>query len=132
MRERPAPFFIFNYKNKTMATTLSLNPAKTNVDAARPDPEAIAAHDLANAILISNLAKSEESSAAPAAPTPAAPGNPFSEMIGKRAWIVAVHGDMVNLHTNERFTSDPKKTTIDQFLASQLEAKKMVLHVEEE
>ena len=49
----------------------------------------------------------------------------------KRVWVVAVHGKMVNLLTAEAVGKDPKKVKIDQFYINQLDAGKMVLHVDE-
>lgn len=141
MRERPAPFFHLQHQIKM--TTLTLNPGKVK-------PEELAAAEAAaaeGAAVTKGLAAAvAEAEAAKAAPAEAAkvppkadkveaapaPLNPFTGLVGKRAWLRAVHGDMVNLHTNERFTTDPKKAKIDTFIASQLEAGKMELHVEEE
>ena len=109
-------------------TTLTLNPGKVvNESLAAAVAEAEAAKAADPAVSAAKVpAKADKVEAAPA------PVNPFTLLLGKRAWLRAVHGDMVNLHTNERFTTDPKKAKIDEFIASQLEAGKMELHVEEE
>lgn len=105
-----------------MTKTLSLpNPDTTNPSAAAPD----ATEDKAKAPTV-----------APAEPVvaeqPAAKAPPdHSALLGKRTWVVAVYGDMVNLLTAEVVGTDPKKVKIDQFHINQLDAGKMALHIDE-
>lgn len=45
----------------------------------------------------------------------------------KKAYVRTVQGEMVHLHTSVRFTTDPKKVEIDQFVQAQLDAGKLML-----
>jgi hypothetical protein len=40
-------------------------------------------------------------------------------------WVRAVYGEMLHLYTNVRFTKDPKKVELDDFLNAQIEAGKL-------
>lgn len=91
------------------------NPKRTPTKIAEPD-EAVAPDAAAEGV----------------APDAAAYTNPFAGMIGSKRWLIAVHGEMVNLHTSERFNGYPKKARVDEFIASQLEAGKMALHIDDE
>lgn len=121
-----------------MATTLTLKPG--NTPAADPTPQTmetvLAELAAAQAALITSRAETAEavSKAAPAAETPVEKTEPsqYAALMGKRTWLKAVHGDMINLHTGEAFTTDPKKSTVDQFILNQLDAGKMAVHVEED
>lgn len=129
-----------------MATTLTLKPGNTADQAPQTLESVLAQLDAmqttatqqaeANKALGDELEASKaETAAAKLAPAvepakePEAPSQ-YADLMGKRAWLVAVHGDMVNLHTGERLTSDPKKTSVDQFYLNQLDAGKVALHIE--
>lgn len=65
-------------------------------------------------------------------PTPAAPdtkveGSAPETSKLQKAYVAAVHGDMLHLFTNVWFTKDPKKVEIDQFVQAQLDAGKLVI-----
>lgn len=72
----------------------------------------------------------DTSAPAATAEQPPAPALDFSHLLGKKAWVKTVFGDMTNLLTSQVFTAAPKKAPIDQFMVNQLEAGKMVLHVD--
>lgn len=47
--------------------------------------------------------------------------------VGDKAYIVAVYGRMVHLHSNEEFSERPVKVVIDDFTAAQLNAGKLAI-----
>lgn len=139
MRKQPAPFSIPNSKIK-MSTTLTLKPENTPAAGPAAGPAAqtlervLAELAAAQAALVTSQAETAEAvaKAAPATETPVEKPEPskFAPLMGKRTWLKTVHGDMTNLHTNEVFTTDPKKATVDQFILNQLDAGKIEVHVE--
>lgn len=65
----------------------------------------------------------------PGAPTEKAPQPDALQTTnprGQKIWVTTVYGPMTNLHNNEVFTREPKRTIADDFILAQLEAGKML------
>lgn len=63
--------------------------------------------------------------AAPATAVPADPSASAATAAPKKAFVVAVHGNMLHLFTNVWFTTDPKKVELDDFVRCQIDAGKL-------
>jgi len=55
---------------------------------------------------------------------------PKTETKAKKVLVVAVHGEMRHLFTNDVFTSDPKPVEMDNFIEVQIAAGKLALFTE--